>query len=170
MDCSLQARRNYMFPWDFPSKNTGVSCHFFFQWIFLTQVSNPHLYFRAGSLLTETLHSDIEGLAWIKYRPYPRKLSLVVETIRHIIQCGKCYCKSVYKEIQTLNHYIPIRRSQIRKAWQLLVKMWDNRDFFILTGDAKSRDILEDNLLISYNVKHVSVCSIMSNSLQPHGL
>ena len=30
-------------PWDFPGKNTGVSCHFFLQRIFLTQISNPHL-------------------------------------------------------------------------------------------------------------------------------
>ena len=30
-------------PWDFSGKNTGVSCHFFLQEIFLTQVSNPRL-------------------------------------------------------------------------------------------------------------------------------
>ena len=30
-------------PWDFPSKNTGISCHFLLQWIFPTQGSNPHL-------------------------------------------------------------------------------------------------------------------------------
>ena len=30
-------------PWDFPDKNTGVSCHFLLQGIFLTQGSNPHL-------------------------------------------------------------------------------------------------------------------------------
>ena len=32
-------------PWDFPSKNTGVGCHFLLQTIFLTQGSNlglPH--------------------------------------------------------------------------------------------------------------------------------
>ena len=27
-------------PWDFPSKNTGMSCHFLLQGIFLTQGSN----------------------------------------------------------------------------------------------------------------------------------
>ena len=30
-------------PWDSPSKNTGVGCHFLLQGIFLTQGSNPHL-------------------------------------------------------------------------------------------------------------------------------
>ena len=29
--------------WDSPGKNTGVSCHFLLQGIFLTQGSNPHL-------------------------------------------------------------------------------------------------------------------------------
>ena len=32
-----------LFPWDFPDKNTGVSCHSFLQGIFLTQGLNPHL-------------------------------------------------------------------------------------------------------------------------------
>ena len=30
-------------PWDFPSKSTGVGCHFLLQRIFLTQGSNPGL-------------------------------------------------------------------------------------------------------------------------------
>ena len=33
-------------PWGFPSKNTGVGCHFLPQGIFLTQRSNPGLYCR----------------------------------------------------------------------------------------------------------------------------
>ena len=32
--------------WNFPSKNTGVCCHFLLQRIFLTQGSNPHLLHR----------------------------------------------------------------------------------------------------------------------------
>ena len=39
MDCSLPGS----FPWDFPSKNTGVGCHFLFQGIFPIQGSNPGL-------------------------------------------------------------------------------------------------------------------------------
>ena len=30
-------------PWDFPGKNTGMSCHFLLQGIFLTQELNLHL-------------------------------------------------------------------------------------------------------------------------------
>ena len=33
----------FLCPWDFPGNNTGVSCHFLFQGIFLTQGSNPRL-------------------------------------------------------------------------------------------------------------------------------
>ena len=39
MDCSLPGSS----PWDFPSKNTGVGCHFLLQGIFPTQGSNPGL-------------------------------------------------------------------------------------------------------------------------------
>ena len=31
-------------PWSFPSKSTGVGCHFLFQGVFPTQQSNPHLF------------------------------------------------------------------------------------------------------------------------------
>ena len=41
-------------PWDFPGKNTGVSCHFLLQGIFQTQGLNPHflhlLHWQVGSL------------------------------------------------------------------------------------------------------------------------
>ena len=33
----------FLFPWDFPSKNTGVGCHFLLQMIFLAQVSDSCL-------------------------------------------------------------------------------------------------------------------------------
>ena len=43
-------------PWDFPSKNTGVGCHFLLQGIFLTQRSNLHLplllHWQADSVVT----------------------------------------------------------------------------------------------------------------------
>ena len=40
IECSLQGS---FFPWDFPSKNTGVCWHFLFQGIFPTQGSKPCL-------------------------------------------------------------------------------------------------------------------------------
>ena len=60
---------------EFPSKNTGVGCHFLFQRIFLTQGSNPHLLYSAlaGRFITfETLGN-------------PTKDELKVNTVfRHI--------------------------------------------------------------------------------------
>ena len=47
---SLRPAR-FLWPWDFPGKNTGVDCHFLLQGIFLTQGWNPHLlYWQADSL------------------------------------------------------------------------------------------------------------------------
>ena len=44
----------------FPSKSTGVGCHFFFQGIFLTQGWNLHLlHWQAYSLTTEPLRKPI---------------------------------------------------------------------------------------------------------------
>ena len=48
-------------PWDFPGKNTGVSCHFFLQGIFPIQGSNLHLqcllHFQVDSLPLSRLES-----------------------------------------------------------------------------------------------------------------
>ena len=50
-------------PWDFPSKNTGVSCHFFLQEIFLTQESNPRLlHWCNGRWILS--HWAIRGFPW----------------------------------------------------------------------------------------------------------
>ena len=44
MDCSLPGYiHGILHPWDSPGKNTGVSCHFLLQGIFLTQESIPSL-------------------------------------------------------------------------------------------------------------------------------
>ena len=46
-------------PWDFPGKNTGVGCHFFFQGIFLSQGSNLRLlHWQAASLPLSRLGSN----------------------------------------------------------------------------------------------------------------
>ena len=39
----LSPPSSFLCPWDFPGKNTGVSCHFLLQGIFPTQESNPGL-------------------------------------------------------------------------------------------------------------------------------
>ena len=40
---TLWAIHSLLCPWDSPGKNTGASCHFLLQGIFLTQESNPYL-------------------------------------------------------------------------------------------------------------------------------
>ena len=54
-------------PCDFPGKNTGVSCHFFFQGISQTQGSNPCLS-HLGRLFTiwstRETHHKIDDLSW----------------------------------------------------------------------------------------------------------
>ena len=49
-----QQPTNFLCPWDFPGKNTGVGCHFFLQEFSSIQGWNPHLlhllHWQAGSL------------------------------------------------------------------------------------------------------------------------
>ena len=48
--CGLYPAR-LLRPWDFLGKNTGMSCYFLLQWIFLTQGLNPRLlHWQANSL------------------------------------------------------------------------------------------------------------------------
>ena len=57
------AAARLLYPWNFPVKNDGVSCHFLLQKIFQTQGSNPHLlhllYWQADSLLLSHLENSI---------------------------------------------------------------------------------------------------------------
>ena len=58
-------------PWDFPSKNTGMGCHFLLQrvlqGIFLTQGLNPHLlHWQADSLLQSHQGSSYHCVAGLK--------------------------------------------------------------------------------------------------------
>ena len=49
-------------PWNFPGKNTGVSCHFVLQGIFLTQGSNPHLLHWQAASLPLSYQGSLSGL------------------------------------------------------------------------------------------------------------
>ena len=83
-------------PWDFPSKNTGVGCHFLLQGIFLTQGSNPPLlcllYWQAGSLPLVHLRSPICycPIKFIKYsfsivNGYPLQYSRLENSMNCIV-------------------------------------------------------------------------------------
>ena len=57
-------------PWNFPGKDTGVSCHFILQGIFPTQGSNPHLlHGQANSLQPSHQGSPSEILAIFYFNP-----------------------------------------------------------------------------------------------------
>ena len=50
-------------PRDFPSKNTGVDCHFLLQGIFLIQESNPRLP-ASPALQMDSLPAELPGKPW----------------------------------------------------------------------------------------------------------
>ena len=61
---------NFVTPWDFPGKSTGVGCHFLLLGIFPTQGSSPHLlHWQADSLLLSH-----QGSPSVKGIPPQRKL------------------------------------------------------------------------------------------------
>ena len=54
-------------PWNFPGKNTGMSCRFLLQGIFLTQGMNPHLlHWQADSLPLSHIRSLIQCTQTLK--------------------------------------------------------------------------------------------------------
>ena len=70
-------------PWDFPSKNTGVGCHFILQGIFPTQGSNLHpLHLRIGRQIL------YRWATWEAHHPWMweqvRRLLEMGQTIRHV--------------------------------------------------------------------------------------
>ena len=65
--------------WNYPSKNTGVSCHFLLQGIFLTQGSNLHLW-----------HWQADSWSWATWEAH---LTLVY--IKKKIKPSPCFAKSL---------------------------------------------------------------------------
>ena len=61
-------------PWDFPGKNTGVSCRSLLQGIFLTQGSNPHL-LHCRQILYHWATREAPGLA-LTMRIFPQQSKL----------------------------------------------------------------------------------------------
>ena len=79
-------------PWSLPGKNTGVGCHFF-QGIFLTQGSNPHLlcllYWQADSL---PLHSLVRSVKYHSPSPCFPICSLKCAEIRKFYKLERPSC------------------------------------------------------------------------------
>ena len=61
----------FLCSWDFPGNNTGVSCHFLFQGIFLTQGSNPRLpcLLHCGWILYHRATREAPQLSFLMEKP-----------------------------------------------------------------------------------------------------
>ena len=129
---------------DSPGKNTGVSCHFLLQSIFLTQWSNLCL------------------LHWqYFFKPPGRPLYVFRECKlkkKNTMRC--CYTQNG----QNLELW----------QYQMLVTMWSNRiSDLLLVGVQNGTTTLEDSLVVSYKTKHQIRSdqirrSVVSDSLRPH--
>ena len=96
-------RTRLLCPWDFPGKNTGLSCYFLLQGIFQTQGSNPGLlHWQADSWSLShqgspksPLFSNMfaRGALWIQSLQKVHKQDLERNTlsccwIKHVLKCG----------------------------------------------------------------------------------
>ena len=92
----------------FPSKNTGVGCHFLLQGIFLTQGWNPYLlHWQAYSLTTEPLRKPIYISIYIemflsRYIHVPFQILFpfrLLQNIEYTFLCytiGPCWLATLY--------------------------------------------------------------------------
>ena len=98
-------------PWGFPSKNTGVGCHFLLQRIFLTRGSNPHL-----------LHWQVDSLPLSHCDPiYQCREQFIIQMPRHqpVFQAGLYKASSLGPAMLTLFCRCPInRRVKGRMNWK----------------------------------------------------
>ena len=93
-------------PWDSPSKNTGVGCHFLLQGIFLTQGSNLHLqHWHTDSLLLHHLGSPILYSRFIlKYYIFPFKTSSMFSIFKCILSLTRN--KMIFLDFHSLSFSI----------------------------------------------------------------
>ena len=75
--CGLEPTRLFC-PWDFPSKNTGVGCHFLLQGILLTQGPNPCPP-TSSALLVDSLPLSHQESPWLSYQKPKRTLKITRE-------------------------------------------------------------------------------------------
>ena len=123
-------------PWDFPGKNTQVSCHFLLQGIFPTQGSNPHL-----------LHWQVDSLP-----------------LRHPGSCKK-YIVKRYFEILTdqmmesvLGNLWNLKTFQSTKVHYMLFR-FDYQCFF--KNKIKERTLMDTTQQFNYSWFHQQLCVII---------
>ena len=109
-------------PWNFPSRNTGVGCHFLLQGIFPTQGSNPGLLCLCiGRQILYQLHHRSPGEA----NGNPFQYSCLGNlTDRSLVGDSPWLCKRVGHDLVTKQtHYLVCINSTL-KSFILLVKKW----------------------------------------------
>ena len=86
----------FICPWDFPGKNIGVGCHFFFQGIFPIQGSNLHLlHCQAYSLPLSHLGSMIIFYFILNFKIFFVMKKLHQTSLNHSLAKGNKYLTSI---------------------------------------------------------------------------
>ena len=92
--------------WNFPGKNTGVSCHLLLQKIFPTQGSNPHLlcllHEQADSLLLSHLGSPVLSFK-------------IIFIFKNCIVCPVCMCVCARMRLHTFSLSIHLLTDTIER-------------------------------------------------------
>ena len=109
--CLILLPTRLLCPWNFPGKNTGVSCHFLFQGIFPTQRSNPHLlHWQADSLPLSHLGSSLK-----LFRPHQTGLPRISKSSPFGIM-QRCWEQHPHStEVYCLQTYLPASISLLDK-------------------------------------------------------
>ena len=83
----------FLYPQDFPWKNTGVGCHFILQETFLMQVLNPHLLlWQVDSLpLNQVGSPHISGYYSIHQNTHTVSLSSIVQNMTTLWKSEPCF-------------------------------------------------------------------------------
>ena len=94
-------------PWDFPSKNSGVGCHFLLQVIFLTQESNPDL-LHCRRILCQLSHKGSHLL--LDYTVQKKKKRIILDVAEHQGENVEIFIRQVRElEFYLFNHWFSFK-------------------------------------------------------------
>ena len=137
-------------PWDFPSKNTRVGCHFLFQGIFPTQGSNPHLLALTGRFfknLTKfmpiTINYEFSCQVW------KNKIQVDIIYIRHIKHNTKITTTTTKKQQMLSTYYRPAKGlSTLHVLTQSVLPITFQRDAQLSSCILPNATSLEETLML----------------------
>ena len=95
-------------PWDFPSKNSGVGCHFLLQVIFLTQESNPDL-LHCRRILCQLSHKGSHLLLYYTFQKKKKK-RIILDVAEHQGENVEIFIRQVRElEFYLFNHWFSFK-------------------------------------------------------------